>query len=85
MASAARATRCGVHVRRIHGHTQTVNSITWDFGVSASWVSIAVPHPGKCVAPTTWAIETRFPAPRNLQILNAADFGRVPNDRQVIY
>jgi hypothetical protein len=57
------------HVRRIHGHTQTVSSIELDFGGSASWVSIAAPTQGKCVAPTTWAIETRFPAPRNLQIL----------------
>jgi hypothetical protein len=40
---AIRATRCGVHVRRIHGHTQTVNSIELDFGGSASWVSIAAP------------------------------------------
>ena len=24
------------------------------------------PRPGKCVAPTTWAIETRFPPPRGI-------------------
>ena len=37
----------------IHGHTQTVSSIELDFGGSASWVSIAAPTQGKCVAPTT--------------------------------
>ena len=33
-------------------------------GIGASWVSIAAP-PEQRVTPTTWAIETAFPAPSN--------------------
>ena len=62
---AARATRCGVHVRRIHGHIQTVNSIELDFGVSASWVSIAAPTRENAWPPPRGRSRPAFP-PRGI-------------------